>query len=158
MALNASQLKEMIINTLKESEFSAAIDAATELLLMTAAVESNFGTYIKQIKGPALGIFQVEPSTHDDLVWRYLPSRPTYLKQFLEYCWTLGCYPRSATMQYNLKYAIVLARLKYLSIPAPMPNAKDIKALAEYWKKYYNTHLGAGTVDGAIKKYNQYCK
>ena len=158
MAMSADQLREVITQTLKESQFVMSLDGAVELLLMTAAVESNFGTYIRQITGPALGIFQCEPATHDDLVWRFLPSRPDYLKLFLKFCWNKTEFPTAITMKHNLQYAVLIARLKYLTVPAAMPTAKDTLGLAMYWKKYYNTHLGAGTIEGAIKKYNLYCK
>jgi hypothetical protein len=38
-----------------------------ELLVFTCAVESAGGTYVKQVKGPALGIFQLEPNTFTDV-------------------------------------------------------------------------------------------
>ena len=41
-------------------------DAVT-LLTGTAAKESIVGKYVKQINGPALGIYQIEPNTHQDL-------------------------------------------------------------------------------------------
>jgi hypothetical protein len=36
---------------------------AADLLMATAAVETALGTYLLQIKGPARGVFQVEPAT-----------------------------------------------------------------------------------------------
>ena len=42
--------------------------------MMTAAVESNLGDYIKQTKGPAMGIFQVEKATERDVMDRYLAA------------------------------------------------------------------------------------
>ena len=36
---------------------------ANFLSLCTAAIESNCGYYIKQVGGPALGIWQMEPAT-----------------------------------------------------------------------------------------------
>jgi hypothetical protein len=57
----------------------------------------------------------------------------------------------------NLAYAIVMARVHYLRVPSPLPDATDVPALAAYWKKHYNTHLGSGTVVKAIKKYERFC-
>jgi hypothetical protein len=44
-----------------------------------------------------------------------------------------------------------------LRVPTPLPDATDVPALAAYWKKHYNTHLGSGTVVKAIKKYERFC-
>ena len=46
---------------------------AENLLMGTAAQESALGEYIRQLgNGPALGIFQMEPETFDDIVRNYL--------------------------------------------------------------------------------------
>jgi hypothetical protein len=47
-----------------------------------------------------------------------------------------------------------MARLVYLRAPSPLPQDDDIEALAAYWKKYYNTDLGAGKVQDFIKHYS----
>ena len=50
---------------------------AENLIMGTAAQESGF-TYIKQLGGgPALGMFQVEPATAEDILFRYLKIRRT---------------------------------------------------------------------------------
>ena len=53
---------------------------AVYLLLGTCAVESNFGTYLKQKNGPALGVFQIEPSTLIDIWENYLYYNLSYLR------------------------------------------------------------------------------
>ena len=50
--------------------------SAEELILGTAIVESGL-TYLKQRgEGPALGLWQGEPATHEDLYTNYLHFRP----------------------------------------------------------------------------------
>ena len=52
--------------------------AAEELLLGTALQESRL-TYLHQLGGgPALGLFQMEPGTHDDIWTNYLWNRPEF--------------------------------------------------------------------------------
>lgn len=46
--------------------------------------------------------------------------------------------------------AALAARLFLLRIPEPIP--ETLEGQAEYWKKFYNTALGKGTVEGFIKK------
>ena len=41
-------------------------------------------------------------------------------------------------------------------MPEKLPNSYDIEGLAKYWKKYYNTEGGKGTVEKFIEKYEKY--
>lgn len=154
--MNKNQLRELIRETLKEADLYS--EAAEELLMLTAAAESNMGHYIKQTRGPALGIFQMEPATHDDIMfrWRALPKNVRIADKLSQWQKFFGSETSAKRMMYDLKYAIIMCRLKYLMIPAALPDAKDIPALAAYYKKWYNTHLGKATVDGTIEKYRRY--
>ncbi len=49
--------------------------AAEQLLLATAIQESHL-THRKQIGGPALSYFQIEPKTHNDIWDNFLKYRP----------------------------------------------------------------------------------
>ena len=57
--LNVQQLKELIIKPAL-IDLIMFNDDAMELLVFTCAIESFGCTYLKQIKGPALGIYQME--------------------------------------------------------------------------------------------------
>ena len=72
--LNYIQLKELIIIPTLHDLVSFS-DDAVQLLLFTCAVESDGGTYLKQLKGPALGIYQMEPETHNDIWQNYIKSK-----------------------------------------------------------------------------------
>lgn len=124
----------------KESEF---------LLLCTAAVESDGGKFLKQKNGPALGIYQMEPETHDDLWENFIFYRNILSKEIVE---AYGK-PDPDKMTYNLRYATVMCRLHYFRVKQPLPGM-DLKACAEYWKKYYNTSKGKGTINDFLNKCN----
>jgi hypothetical protein len=49
----------------------------------------------------------------------------------------------------------LLCREHYRRVPAYIPG--DLQNQAEYWKKYYNTSAGKGTVDEYIANWNKYC-
>lgn len=158
--MNKKHLRGLIAETI--SEIAMHSDDAEELLMLTCAVESEFGRNLVQLNnGPAIGIFQMEPATHDDIVVRWLSvetsdrmkTKAYVHKAFNKYCGTLLT---SDVMRWNLKYAIILARLKYKSAKEPIPSKNDVVGLAKYWKKYWNTELGDGTVEKAIEKYNKY--
>lgn len=138
MAFDREQFEALIEDTLKEHKLYSP--AAVQLLLGTAAQESDFGTYLRQIRGPALGVFQMEPATFRWMVEKYGAK--------------YGFTHRSAwDLVWDLKFAILLARLRYLAVPGRLPEAGDIQGLAAYWKKYYNTDLGRGTREMFIKNY-----
>lgn len=124
-------------------------EAAEELLVLTAATESHMGKYLAQVNGPALGIFQMEPATHNDLWSNYLDYRPAIAGKVVQFALS-----RSAEeMVFNLAYATIMARLQYFRSPKPLPVATDVQGLAEYWKLHYNTLDGKGTVAKALSDY-----
>jgi len=50
--------------------------------------------------------------------------------------------------------AVTFARLHYLRVAEAVPD--DLRGQAGYWKRYYNTRLGKGTVEGYMAKFVQY--
>lgn len=144
--IDKNQLRELITKVLQDTNLYS--DSAVELLMLTAAVESRLGTYIKQVQGPARGIFQMEPATEKDLWDNYLKYKPNIVKDIQKY--TLR---HPDELRFNIAYAICMTRIHYLRCPETIPPADDIRALANFWKKWYNTSAGKGTVDKAIAAY-----
>ena len=71
MPINTKQIIQLIIQpTLKDLNLYSL--AAEQLLAGTCAQESGMGTYIAQVNGPALGIYQMEPVTEYDLIKNYI--------------------------------------------------------------------------------------
>lgn len=128
--------------------------SAVNLLLGTAAQESRLGEYLHQINGPALGIYQCEPNTLDDIFNKYLRHRKELLKKVLKLS-ALGL-TRSKNAEGNLYYATAIARIHYYRVFEPLPSSDDIEGLANYWKKYYNTEKGKGTTEEFINNYKRY--
>lgn len=128
---------------------------AAELLLVgTALVESRL-TYLTQIGGgPALGLFQIEPETHDD-VWRnFLAFRDRLAAQVevLAAPWPA----REQQLVTNPAYACAIARLVYWRAPEELPGPSDIAGLAGYWRRYYNTLHGKGREEDFVNIFKQY--
>lgn len=121
-------------------------ESAEALLLGTALVESGLQFTRQQGGGPALGYFQMEPATHDDH-WHYLDNRRPELAISLRNIAGYNGQPPAETMVNNAAYACAMARVHYMRIPERIPPANDIDGLASYWKRYYNTANGAGTVE-----------
>lgn len=148
--MDASQLRELIRTILIEADLYS--EDAVELLMMTAAVESRLGHYIKQINGPARGIFQMEPATEKDLWQNYLEYRPKRAEVIARFDTA-----DDRDLWYNLGYQILLARMHYVRVPEKLPPHNDLFAMARYWKDHYNTYMGAGTVKKAVEAYERYC-
>lgn len=145
--MNLLHLRDLVIvPTLKHLGLHS--EAAVELVLGTAIQESQ-GKYLKQLGGgPAIGIYQMEPDTHDDIWVNYLRYKP-------ELAWKLrelelpNWYPddNAREMEGNLYYATGICRTHYRRVSEPLPEVGDVEGMARYWKKHYNTCLGAGTED-----------
>src|SRR5262245_22881642 len=129
--------------------------AAESLLLGTMAQESKLGLYARQLgHGPALGPFQMEPNTHDDLWENYLNYRPRLANAVMQLSYARKpgwLNPDASELWHNWRYAAAMCRMHYIRVPESLPmQPDDIEALARYWKKYYNTMAGKGTVEEFI--------
>lgn len=139
------QFRSLVRRTLQaESLWSKS---AENLVLGTIAQESKFGTYLRQLgNGPARGIAQCEKVTFEDLKERYGSK----------FSWLAG--REFEELEWDLRLAILVCRLKYLSIPRPLPPFDNLTWLANYWKKWYNTYLGAGKVKEFVESYQSYVR
>lgn len=132
-------------------------DAAANLIVGTAAQESR-GEYLVQLgNGPALGFFQMEPATYHDIWDNYLAYKKDLEAKVMHLASiesTSNAFPPDVSqLVSNLAFATAMCRIHYLRVPKKLPEANDIDGLANYWKKYYNTHLGAGTVEEFIEHF-----
>ena len=108
--LAATLLLSMVIRPAL-SKINLWSPSAEELVLGTAIVESGL-TYLRQHNdGPALGLWQVEPSTQNDLYTNFLNYRPELGSQLMELrAPNLSMDENLAT---NLMYGAAVCRLCY---------------------------------------------
>lgn len=152
--INAKQLMELVIKpTLKFLELDSP--SARQLLACTFAQESWMGHYLKQVKGPALGIGQVEPLTHLDVYENFLIYNPKLRAKIDELSCNKIIFEREKELVTNLAYAAAITRLVYYRIKEPLPEYGDIGAMAVYWKNYYNTSKGKGTIQEFTENYHR---
>jgi hypothetical protein len=152
MSYNHTQFKNLIERVLRGIDLYSP--EAVSLLLGTAAVESDFGTFLVQLgSGPARGPFGMEPTT-ERCIW----------DNYLEYKFDLKtlvimdsgvCAASALSLETNLLYSIAMARVHYRRKPGALP--KTLEGQAQYWKKFYNTEKGKGTVEDYMKKSIRYC-
>jgi hypothetical protein len=141
--MNARHFRELIV---RPSLAQMGMPAAEELLMFTAAVESELAEYVRQNGtdgnyGVGRGPFQMEPQTY-----YWLANLPGFAK-FLA-----GRDPDD--MVWDFRLATMAARLRYRIVHEDLPPADDTDAMARYWKKWYNGNSPAGlTEDQAKSKY-----
>jgi len=153
MSFYLPQFKDLIERVLKDLDLHS--ESAVNLLLGTAAQESAFGTYLRQLNdGPARGVFQMEPATEKDIWENYLEYKQDLVEKIEELTSYKASKPEA--LEDNLAYAIIMTRLHYRRVPSRLPGADDVDGLAKYWKQHYNTELGAGTVDEFKDNYQKY--
>ena len=89
-----------------------------------------------------MGLWQIEPDTHRDVYQNFLEYREGLYDQ------VMGLSASGQTFQENLtsnmQYGAAICRLCYYRAPEALPDEGDLERQARYWKRYYNTPLGAG--------------
>lgn len=155
MSIKASHLRDHVIKPTLD-HLNMWSQSAENLLLGIAAQESHMGTFLKQLgSGPALGIYQMEPATEKDIWDNFLKYRPSLMVRVVDLAPSvLNAVGSSLIM--SLSYATAMARIHLYRDSEPLPNAYDVQGMAAYWKRVYNTHLGAGTEEEFIANYSNY--
>lgn len=121
----------------------------TQFMVAIGLVESGYN-YVAQVPdAEALGFWQMENFTFHDCIDNFL----SYESQFSE-GWTN--LQNTHTILYSaLAYDCVLAcymtAIKIYRAPPELPAYNDIEGMAKYWKTYYNTSEGAGTIERAVQ-------
>ena len=118
-------------------------DHCVELLAMIAAHESLGGKHRRQIGGgPALGIFQIEPVTHNS-VWDNSDTIKSRAARF-------GIKEDVSRLEADDRYSVWVARHYLLMDVNPLP--KTPEAMAQYCKSYWN-RTGKATPEKYLNDY-----
>ena len=155
--------EEIVAPTIKDLGMHSP--EAEDILVGIAAHESMGFRHLRQSpRGPAVSPYQMEPWVAADVVVRYLDTRPD-LRDLLEAAawpltsskvdWAnLDLRDLRSKLICDLRFATAVARLRLWMIPEALPSRGDLSddleyvtALGRYWKTYWNTEYGAGTVD-----------
>ena len=137
------QCRRMIVTALTHYGLPCS-ESALRLLCMIAAHESGGFTYSKQLRGPALSLFQIEPRTYRELI-QYgkrkglkLPNGP----------------PEQLIFDTHLSAA--LGRLFFMRFKEPLPDKDDVPGMAAYAKKRWNTRYGKATAEDYESAYREH--
>jgi hypothetical protein len=128
--------------------------ALVQLLLATAAQESELGQHIHGEQQRGLGIYQISSRTHRNVWDRYLVHHPELAStvrglasqhDFLRH--------PHAELTTNLSYATAIAALIYLrNRRFQLPDKPSVATLARLWRRYYhrNSHV---SIDAFADRY-----
>ena len=145
MSINPKQLKSLVKRTLKRIP-NGHNKRSEVITLMIAAHESHLGYFLKQEEGPALGLAQIEPITHDD-TWTHGDSCAANAK-------LLRIERDVDRLEYDLVYQIFITRQRLFMKPDPLP--ESLWDLARYCKKHWNTTHGKATVENYYYAYTKF--
>ena len=157
MSIDFKQLREYVVRPVLEHldpEIPYSL-RAENLILGTIAQESH-GEYLHQLgRGPALGIIQMEPATHDDIWENFLRYNDSLSERVsaLELPEWLGAHGAPELIG-NLYYATAMCRVHYWRKPGALP--ATVEGMANYYKKWYNSFKGAATPKEFIENYRKY--
>ena len=126
-------------------------DDALAMVVRTGMAESGY----RALKGygegnPAIGFWQIEPATMNDMMKNYIHYRSHYKKKLI----SLGMNFEKDTIlsvMSNMAVQAALCRLHYRRDKDPLPSWNDLEGQARYWKRVYNTFEGRGTVEHFIE-------
>jgi len=136
--------RELVIDALDYYRLPAS-ESAVRLLCMIAAHESGDFHYVRQLRGPALSLFQIEPATFTDLC-QYAQKRHFAINIEL---------PCSAwRLVFDQRFAAAMARIFFLRFSEPIPD--KLHAMADYAKQYWNTYLGKAKAQQYFNAYSKH--
>ena len=141
MTIAAADFRQFIINPALAALAPAGIPVtktAADLLMATAAMESDLGTWLSQVGGPALGVFQSEPASLLDLLNKLTLTQLSALVPIKTSQMPV------VQIESNLVYAAAICRLFYWHNPMALP-PDTISGLWGMYKTVWNTDAGAAT-------------
>lgn len=117
--------------------------SAETLIFCTGLKETGYKVDRQYAGGPALGYWQMEPATHDDIWKNYLAYRPGLAS-------IVGAFGKTPEdLIKSPKYAVLMCRIKYLRDNTALPISSDWFGMAKVWKRVYNSSKGAGQLNAA---------
>lgn len=135
--MDKEQLTNLIIVPVLKEIPKGYSNEAVLAIQMIIAHESAGGDFIAQNSGPALGVIQMEPFTHND-VWKYGDSiqKNAELLMIVTRGTGIKNVPSPRRLIYDLRYNVFMARQKLFMASGALPS--DPQDMARYLKKHWN--------------------
>lgn len=130
-------------------------DVLERLVMGTAAQESGF-SYLRQINGPAVGLWQIEMATFNDLAQNYVRYNPDIrgMLESLRTGWADSHIKADEMIAGNLHFACAVTLAQYRRFWRTAYNdTQTVRGLAHIYKVYWNTPSGKATEEQFIHNY-----
>jgi hypothetical protein len=129
-------------------------DSAAELLLFTAVIESNAGSYLKNING-GYGIYLMDRQSYADIWANYIPNKQNLLT-ILTHQFDVTRMPDENRLIHDLRFATAMCAIHYQKSPEIIPQFISKDQLWDFYKKYYNSTKNLIPKDRSLDKYHMY--
>lgn len=153
--LDSGQLANLIIKPALQ-DLNLFSEPMCQLLLFTCALESVGGTYIHQINGPSLGIYQMEPATYNDIWTNWIAAHQNLRLQFLHH-FNASVMPDEHRLIYDIRFATAMTTIHYARVHEAIPDP-NFDTMWDYYKRYYNTSKGKADQDHALNAWVRFKK
>lgn len=122
-------------------------ELALPLVLETAAQETQLGNFPDRTPTSAgVGLGQIDPIAFIDIQNRTPKKRKTLIRE----TWGIDInILQHRDLAYSPLLSFIFIRLFYALIQDPLP--RTLPERAAYWKRYYNTRLGDGTISQYVQ-------
>jgi len=143
MIKSIGEIIDEVLHHLESAGIPRTVDAYN-LVFETGMAESGYRALEGYGEGnPAVSFWQIEPATVRDIWENYI----SYRKPMIEAVYRLGLIEDKKVFSVfsNIALASAFCRIHYRRMPGAIPN--NMPERATYWKKFYNTYKGKGTVD-----------
>ncbi|KAJ6644147.1 hypothetical protein Bhyg_09113 [Pseudolycoriella hygida] len=145
--------EDVVCDTIAKIKQSGIFADDANIMRRIAYAESLFGTHPNTYRsGYNGGIWQVDKIGFEDA--KDIQSHPNLGKLWSKIEILLNKQRNNIKWEDLRKplFSGVFARIRLYLVPSAIPS--DINGQAAYWKKYYNSAAGAGTVAGFVNKVN----
>lgn len=161
MSLDPRQLRDYVVTPALKAIGLWSL-GAEQLVMGTGAQESGFVYLAQKGGGPALGLWQMEPATYND-IWLYIENHGdagglTKAMESAELAWKMRELfggPDATNSPGDLSQGAAMCRIAYYRHPEPIPAPGDIEGMAKLYKLRYNTPAGAATEAEFVANYRR---
>lgn len=154
MSIDVGQLVDYVIKPALK-QICLYSNSSERLILGTCSQESSMGTYLHQVGGGAVGIFQMDPKIYWNM-WNQFLVNKNDLKKLILSANGYSVIPHENAMITNMLYAAMMCRVRYLWVNEALPQFNDLEGQAKYWAKYYNGNPIIGRPDKYIENYHKH--
>lgn len=152
----AGSERELMSNIRRACEIVSprTVPVAMALLAETCAAETAMCSFMDGYAPEGKGAFQFDSVGFEDVKDRFNVRNPQIVNELYHKLGINWANLSFDMLEYAPLLGAVLCRAKYYLVPESIPETREGRA--KYWKKYYNSSAGAGTVEHYLEMSRRY--